>query len=101
MIATKQPMSALARKLGDELGRAVTDNTGLKGNFDFKLEFTPPETADSPDPSIVTSAEQQLGLKFPTVFTAVKQQLGLKLIAVKKTPVEVIVIDSVDKASEN
>jgi uncharacterized protein (TIGR03435 family) len=101
LIATKQPMSALARQLGNVLGRAVADNTGLRGDFDFKLQFTPPETADSPDPSILVSVEQQLGLKFPTVFTAVQEQLGLKLSAVKKTPVEVIVIDSIDKASEN
>lgn len=101
LIAAKQPISALARQLGNALGRTVADDTGLKGGFDFKLEFTPQETANSSDPRFLAAVEQQLGMKYPTVFAAVEEQLGLRLVAVKKTPVEVIVIDNVDKASEN
>ena len=86
MTATKMPITALSKQLGDTLGRTVADNTGLKGNFDFKLEWTPPETANATDPSIFTSLQEQLGLKFPDVFTAVREQLGLKLDAVRKTP---------------
>ena len=101
MTATRMPITALAKQLGDTLGRTVTDNTKLKGDFDFKLEWTPPETANEPDPSVLTSLQEQLGLKFPDVFTAVQEQLGLKLDAVRKTPAEVIVIDRVERASEN
>jgi uncharacterized protein (TIGR03435 family) len=67
--------------------RAVVDHTGLAGKFDFKLDWTPFDVqpgADSP----------------PDIFTAIQQQLGLKLNAVK-TPVDVFVVDHVERPSDN
>ena len=101
MTATRMPMSTLTKQLGESLGRPVADNTGLKGDFDFKLEWTPPETAVTADPSVLTVLREQPGLKFPAIFTAVQEQLGLKLEALKRMPVEFIVIDRMEKASEN
>jgi uncharacterized protein (TIGR03435 family) len=78
----------------------VIDRTGLKGNFDFKLEWTPdpgqpaallgngPDAPPPPDPN------------GPSVFTAVQEQLGLRLES-QKGPVEMLVIDKVEKPSEN
>jgi uncharacterized protein (TIGR03435 family) len=85
MNATRVSMASFANSLGRQLGRTVTDNTGLQGEFDFKLVWAPAPTTDSAGASI---------------FTALQEQLGLKLES-RKAPVEVIVIDSVEKPSEN
>jgi uncharacterized protein (TIGR03435 family) len=81
----------------------VIDRTGLKGNFDFKLEWTPdpgqsggpfgggPPGADAPPPPDPNG---------PSIFTAVQEQLGLRLES-QKGPVEMLVIDKVEKPSEN
>jgi bla regulator protein blaR1 len=69
-------------------GRTVVDQTGLKGTYDFTLTWS-----DQP-----VGAEG--GADVPSLFTAVQEQLGLKLVATK-VPVEVIVIDHIEKPSEN
>jgi uncharacterized protein (TIGR03435 family) len=94
------PVTALANQLGQILGRSVIDKTELSGNYDFKLEFTPEESASGmmkpPDgehgaPVDATGA---------TLFTALQDQLGLKLESTKG-PVEILVIERMEKASEN
>ena len=70
------------------------NNTGLEGNYDFKLEWTPDPGPSAPDGQPV---ETPLG---PSLFSALQQQLGLRLEATKG-PVDVLVIDHVDKPSEN
>lgn len=85
-------MEMLAGALAGQLGRPVIDRTGLTGAFDFKLEWTPDVTqADTPPP--VDSSG-------PSLFTALQEQLGLKLESTK-APAEVIVIDHVERPSEN
>ena len=74
--------------LGSYTGRPVIDKTNLKGLFDFRLQFTPERLLGNPD---VT------GL---SIFTALLEQLGLKLES-SSGPVDVIVIDSVERPSEN
>jgi uncharacterized protein (TIGR03435 family) len=69
-------------------GRLVIDKTNRKGFFDFRLHFVPEELLGKPDVS------------GPTIFTALQEQLGLKLESARG-PVEVLVIDSVQKPSEN
>jgi uncharacterized protein (TIGR03435 family) len=81
------------------LDRPVVDQTGLSGRFDFQLKFTPDETqyagagAREPPPADDATAP-------PDLFTALQEQLGLKLQATK-APVDVIVIDRVQKPSAN
>lgn len=70
-------MVVLASMLGRPLGAPVVDSTGLKGTFDFELNFAPPESADS---------------SLPSIFTAVQEQLGLKLES-RKVPLQMLVID--------
>jgi uncharacterized protein (TIGR03435 family) len=76
------------------LDRPVVDRTGLSGRYDFDLEFAPdeslwggilrrPENSDKPD-----------------LFGAVQEQLGLRLEATKG-PVEALIIDHVERPSEN
>jgi len=85
MNAAKTSMVLFANALGRQLAHTVIDNTGLQGEFDFKLVWAPAQTAESSSPSL---------------FTALQEQLGLKLEATKR-PGEVIVVDSAEKASEN
>jgi uncharacterized protein (TIGR03435 family) len=63
--------------------------------FDFHLEFTPDEL--TPGITISSDASDPLG---PSIFAAMQEQLGLKLEA-GKGPVELLVIDHVEKPSEN
>jgi uncharacterized protein (TIGR03435 family) len=77
-------MKGLADLLGRVLARSVVDNTGLTGKYDFGLEW-------SSNPDVGGAA---------SIFTAVQEQLGLRLEN-SKGPVEIIVIDSVQKPSEN
>ena len=82
----KIDMAGLADALAMESDRTIVDRTGLAGQFDVTLKWTP-DAADS-DPAAIS------------LFTAIQEQLGLKLEATK-APVEVLVIDGVQKASEN
>jgi bla regulator protein BlaR1 len=83
----------LVTALSNQLGRPVVDRTGLTGTFDFKLEWTP----DTPRAADADSPPDSSGL---SLFTAIQQQLGLRLEA-RKGPVEMLMIDRVEKPSEN
>jgi uncharacterized protein (TIGR03435 family) len=103
---TDAAMSFLADALSRQRetgGRVVIDKTGLTGNYDWTLHWTPespaplfkgadnnatPDDAPAPDTS------------GPTLFTALEEQLGLKLES-QKGAVDTLVIDSVEKPSEN
>jgi uncharacterized protein (TIGR03435 family) len=96
-------MPSLAHILSGMLGRTVVDKTGLTGNFDYKLDWTPDEGAlamtksGDPAPNDTASALENSG---PSLFTAVQEQLGLKLDAVK-TQADVIVIDQIEPPTAN
>jgi uncharacterized protein (TIGR03435 family) len=88
-------MTQMVRVLTDfgNLGRPVVDNTGLTGKFDIHLEFAPDEAAAGEPPPPVDPA-------IPAIFTALQQQLGLRLESAKG-PVEVLVIEHVERLSAN
>jgi uncharacterized protein (TIGR03435 family) len=93
------PIVVLAEQFELRLGRTVIDRTGLKGNFDIDLEWTADEGAiplleGSADP---VPPPDPLGL---TILAALKEQLGLKIES-RKAPVDVIVIDRVDRPTAN
>jgi uncharacterized protein (TIGR03435 family) len=75
--------------------RPVLDETGLSGRFDFTLEWTP-ETNGPPSPNPNASAESD----GPTFLDALREQLGLKLESTKG-PVRTLVVDHVERPSEN
>jgi uncharacterized protein (TIGR03435 family) len=81
------------------LDRPVVDQTGLAGRFDFDLNWTPDDSQFSgmgarvPPPADGANAP-------PPLYTAIQEQIGLKLDATK-APAEVLLIDHVEKASEN
>lgn len=93
----------LATLLAQQVGRPVVDKTGLEGKYDFNLEWTPDESlraagplGDGP-PRDAAPVGDSSG---PSIFTALQEQLGLKLES-EKGPVEVLVIDHIEKASAN
>ena len=103
LTAKKVPMSMLVQQLARQLGRKVIDQTELKGDFDFTLEWAPDlgqggggPFGGPPSPDALPSADSS----GPSVFTALQEQLGLRLES-QKGPVEILAIDKVEKPSEN
>jgi uncharacterized protein (TIGR03435 family) len=93
-------MEQIAHLLTQQTGRTVVDNTGLKGNYDFTLHWTPDQstpTLNGPGAGPDSSTSSESG---PSIFTAIQEQLGLKLES-QKGSVEILVIDHVEKPSEN
>ena len=64
MKGTRLSMAAFASYLAREMDRPVIDNTGVKGEFDVKLEWAPDGADGSSGPSIFTALQEQLGLRF-------------------------------------
>jgi uncharacterized protein (TIGR03435 family) len=94
-------MHQLAQKLSEVIHFPVADLTGVEGEFDFHLKWTPedvqakaPSGGDKPG-----SAAVDLG-SGSSVYAALQEQLGLKLEP-RKIPTEVLVIDHAEKPSEN
>jgi uncharacterized protein (TIGR03435 family) len=73
-------------------GRLVIDKTGLAGRFAFTLTWTPEQMPTAAPPPGVPPIDPN----GPSFFTALQEQLGLKL-ASAKGPVDVVVIDSVER----
>ena len=68
-------MSVVTRQLAGVVGRPVLDETAITTPVQFRLEYPPAD-----------------------VFTALEEQTGFKLVG-KTAPVEVVVIDSVQRPS--
>ena len=89
--AVGMPIKMLADNLSRTLGRPVTDESGLTGQYDFKLDWVP-------DPG--SSPAQPDDAAGPSIFTALNEQLGLHLESAKG-PVQVYVIEKIEHPSEN
>jgi uncharacterized protein (TIGR03435 family) len=80
------------------LDRPVVDQTGLTGRWDFTLQWTPDETQFGGRGG---QAQAQAGANAPPgLFTAMQEQLGLKMDSMR-APVDALVIDRVEKPTEN
>ena len=86
-------MAGLASSLAWLLDRPVLDRTGLAGEFKYSFGFAPLHPVGVPWPPPGPSQD-------PSIFTSLEERLGLKLDAAR-APVEVLVIQSVEKPSEN
>lgn len=78
-------MAQLSNYVGNRLGHFVVDRAAMEGGYDFTLEWTQGGGGDSGFPSLVTALQEHLGLKLEQ----------------RKEPVEVLVIDSIDRPTEN
>jgi uncharacterized protein (TIGR03435 family) len=100
-----------------DLGRTVQNKTGLPGNYDFTLQWTPAARKSSANSqqanfnnygeffnalnNLNAGAHVQIpDSSLPSIFAAIQEQLGLKLEP-RTTPLEVLVIDRAEKPSEN
>jgi uncharacterized protein (TIGR03435 family) len=83
--STKGNIARLAEILTGQVGELVTDRTGLSGEYDFTLEWVPNLNDSAAGPSL---------------FTALVEQLGLRLEAGKR-PVEAVVIDRIERPTED
>jgi uncharacterized protein (TIGR03435 family) len=81
------------------LDRPVVDQTGLTGRYDFTLTWTPDETQFlSMGVRIPPRAPDAAGP--PGLFSAIQEQLGLKFESTK-APVDVIIVDKIERPSPN
>jgi len=80
------------------LDRPVLDETQMAGNYDFKLHYDQGSVGLPYNAPGVARPESD-GME-PSIFTAVQEQLGLKLDP-QKRPIEVLVIDSIERPSGN
>jgi bla regulator protein blaR1 len=76
-------------------GRTVVDKTGLIGKYDIKLRWTPEDSHPASNGEGRAAGESDVDF-----FTAVQEQLGLKFKPAKG-PVDVLVVDHIEKPSEN
>jgi uncharacterized protein (TIGR03435 family) len=97
--AAAEPVRDLATVLSDLLSRPVINRTDLKYLYDFKLEWSP-ELMQGLAAGGNGQPQSKANPSGPSLFTAVEEQLGLKLES-SKGPVEVLVIDSVSRPTEN
>lgn len=116
LVGQQVGMAFLVQSLAQMVSRTVLDQTGLRGIYDFELNFASDQgrgavfgggPGDGPPPPPPPGAGPGLikepppaDPNGPTIFTALQEQLGLKLES-HKGPVEIIVIDHVEKPSEN
>jgi len=89
-------IALLATVLTRMLGRPVVDETKLGGRYDFQLHFDP-DSIRGPDFRVRESTAPDGAA---SIFTAIQEQIGLRLESAKR-PIEVVVIDSIERPTEN
>lgn len=108
---TNVTISSFMQVLSQSMDRPVVDKTNFAEPFEFRLTWTPdtstgPDASDSGCPASFKAIAERLPAagtepkSCPSIFTAVQGQLGLKLDP-QKDPVEVLVIDHVERPSPN
>jgi uncharacterized protein (TIGR03435 family) len=91
----------LADLLGMVLDRPVVDKTGIASYFEIHLAFSPDDlTAPRPDSAEPGASTAVRASDTPGIFQAIQEQLGLRLVPAKG-PVDVLVIDHIERPSEN
>lgn len=85
--ASKVEMGSVTGAISVIVRRKVIDQTGLTGAFNIRIEL-PPDPLNTTDPTA------------PSIFTVLEEQLGLKLES-SKGPADVLVIDHIERPSEN
>jgi uncharacterized protein (TIGR03435 family) len=96
MMAGGYALPDVARNLSNFAGRMVVDRTGLTGTFDLSVTWTPDQMPAGGLPPGAPAIDPN----GPSLFTALQEQLGLKLEGTRG-PVEVLVIDRVERPTED
>ena len=93
----------LTRVLATAVGRPIVDHTGLTGLYDISIVWddAPVQNAAVPGAKQLASGDASVGdEEHGSIFSAIQEQLGLRLEATR-APVEVLVIDSAERATAN
>jgi bla regulator protein blaR1 len=91
------PMRLLADTLSSRVGRKVIDETGLAGEWDWDLEWSPAPSEPVTPGDITAASAPSDG---PSIFAAVQEQLGLRLES-RRALLDVLIIDAVGRPSPN
>jgi uncharacterized protein (TIGR03435 family) len=100
MNGVKAPMAEFVRMLAMLMGRPVIDQTGFSGELDVRLSFTPDESVQGIPGTGPGAMSEATDPNKPNIFAALQEQMGLKLTS-SKGPVEVLVIDRVERPTAN
>jgi bla regulator protein BlaR1 len=107
LTASAIPLDRLEDVLSRITARPVLNRTGLQGVYDFTLKWTPAEGEGpmmggpgGPGGLMPPDAPPPPDANGPALFTAIEEQLGLKLES-QKAPMDTVVIDHVERPSEN
>jgi uncharacterized protein (TIGR03435 family) len=92
------PISMLITDLSIDIGRQVSDKTGLTANYDIILNWTPDPGSVGPSPFGTSFPQPEPN--GPTLEDALQDQLGLKL-ASTMGPVDLLVVDHIEEPSPN
>jgi len=88
------PALMMVQAFSAQSGRMVVDRTGLTGSWDFEMTFAPEQRGQAPGAGDAPASDA------PSFFTAIQEQLGLKLESTRG-PVEVVVVDSIEKPTDD
>lgn len=92
VVGSDHTVALLAEQLSRTLGRVVMDKTGLDGRYELTLKWATDEGGAGTGGSSADAG--------PSIFTAIQEQLGLKLES-GKGPIPILVVDHLEKPSEN
>ena len=87
---------SLTQVLARELGRVVIDKTGIEGKYDLALTWAPEENSTASG----NTSNENFALSGSSIFMALQEQLGLRLESTR-SKVDVLVIDHIERPSEN
>jgi bla regulator protein blaR1 len=88
-------MAGFAAQISSAAGRHVVDKTGLTGRYDVIVEYMARPSRDAPAGAAALTPDER-----PDIATALREQLGLKLVP-EKTTVQIVVVDRIEKPTEN
>jgi len=95
------PINQILQLLSQNVQRIVVDRTGLTGNYEIDLTWTPEQIpqgrGDAPPGAPALPPIDPNG---PSLFTALQEQLGLKLESTRG-PVDVLVVEKVERPNED
>jgi uncharacterized protein (TIGR03435 family) len=87
-------VAQLAAELTYMMEGMAVDKTGIQGRYDIRIEWTPEHFGPEPGNEVKPDEANA------TLFTAIQEQIGLRLQS-EKAPFEVLVVDRVNRPTEN
>jgi uncharacterized protein (TIGR03435 family) len=98
-LSGSMPIPLLATSVSQWVDRPVIDKTGLRGNYDVELTYSP-EVGQSARFGTVEPDRSSTNGNAPSLFSALREQLGLELKSARG-PVEVLVVDHLERPEAN